>query len=86
MGEDAMNCRSCNAPIIWSETITGKPMPLDQEPALDGNIVLGLRSGKTPLALVQTKQQLERLRAKGELLYKSHFVTCPQSRGWRKSQ
>jgi len=80
------NCRSCKAKVIWSETITGKAMPLDYTPTKDGNIILGLRDHKAPLALVQTKQALERLRAKGELLYTSHFVTCPQSRAWRKQQ
>jgi hypothetical protein len=77
-------CRSCNAPILWSETTTGRRMPLDYTPTTDGNIILGLRKHLPPLALVQTQQSLERLRHRGELLYTSHFVTCPQSERWRK--
>jgi len=59
-------------------------MPLDAEPTLEGNIILGLRQHLPPLALVQTKQSLARLQEKGELLYTSHFVTCPQSAKWRR--
>lgn len=83
---DVDQCRSCPAKVIWTETINGKRMPLDYEPTKDGNIILGVRHGKVPLALVQTQQQLERLREKGELLYTSHFVTCPQSKAWRKTK
>ena len=79
-------CRSCGAAIIWSETITSRLMPLDAEPVKEGNIVLGLRKNLPPLALYQTEQQLERLREKGELLYMSHFVTCPQASKWRKKE
>jgi hypothetical protein len=79
------NCRSCGAHLIWAETITGRRMPLDITPTKDGNIILGLRDQQAPLALVQTQQQLERLRAKGELLYVCHFATCPQHKKWRRS-
>jgi hypothetical protein len=78
-------CRSCGAQIIWTETITGKSMPVDEQPTKDGNIILGMRWQKVPLAHVQTRQSLERLRAKGELLFISHFVTCPQRAKWRKA-
>lgn len=79
-------CRSCRAEIIWTETNTGKSMPVDATPTKDGNIILGMRHQLVPLAMVQTVQQLERLRAKDELLYVSHFVTCPQSKRWRKTK
>lgn len=45
-------CRSCSKPVLWVKTVNGKPIPLDQEPRADGNIVPGwdgrarfLRSG-----------------------------------------
>lgn len=79
-----MNCRSCGAPIIWADTITGRRMPLDKEPSKDGNIVLGLRSDDVPLALVQTAQTLQRLLLKGERLYTSHFATCPEASKHRR--
>jgi len=75
-------CRSCGADVVWTETTSGKRMPVDLEPTTEGNIILGLRHERPPVALVQTKQALELL--KGELLYTSHFVTCPQSKKWRK--
>jgi hypothetical protein len=70
-------CRSCNALIIWAETPAGRRMPLDDTPSANGNILLGLRHEREPLALYQTEQQLEPLRARGELLYTSHFASCP---------
>jgi len=78
-------CRSCRAAIIWAETITGRRMPLDKTPTPEGNIVLGIRHQQPPLALVKTKQALVNLHAKGELLYTSHFVTCPQASQHRRT-
>ena len=74
-----MRCGSCGAEVIWADTITGRRMPLDAKPTKDGNIILGTRHGQPPLALVQTAQTLERLKAKGERLYTSHFATCPNA-------
>jgi hypothetical protein len=78
------SCRSCGASVIWTETILNKRAPVDATPTLAGNIILGMRHGKIPLMLVQTKQKLEQLQAKGELLYTNHFVTCPDRQKWRK--
>lgn len=30
--------RSCGAPILWARTPVGRPIPLDPEPAVDGNV------------------------------------------------
>ena len=78
-------CRSCGAAVIWAETILGRRMPLDYEPTKDGNIILGMRHDNVPLALVQTAQALARLKEKGEMLYTSHFATCPSGKKWRKN-
>ncbi len=45
MGTDVLTehegtCRSCGAPVYWTETEKGKRMPVDREPGDDGNIVL----------------------------------------------
>jgi hypothetical protein len=59
-------------------------MPLDYEPIAEGNIILGIRKHLPPLALVQVEQRRIELRDRGELLYISHFATCPQGKKWRK--
>jgi hypothetical protein len=40
-------CRTetCQAPIVWARTVTGKVMPVDAEPSDDGNIRLYERQG-----------------------------------------
>lgn len=67
--------------MFWAKTITGRPIPLDAEPVMDGNIVIRhglavvIRHG---VALIgQTPEP-------GEARHVSHFVSCPHSRGWRK--
>ena len=77
-------CESCQAPIVWGVTINNKPIPLDAKPSTEGNIMLGLRDGKPPLALYQIKQVLLKLRENGELLYTAHFANCPHAKQWRK--
>ena len=77
-------CRSCGAPILWTVTVTGKNMPVDKVPSLNGNIMLGARHSGPPLALVQKQQQLEEHKARGTRLYVSHFATCKQSDKWRR--
>jgi hypothetical protein len=76
-------CKSCGADIRWVRTTLGKWMPLDAEPVLEGNIVLTLDG-----ALTLSARQLALARALEQLLYRSHFVTCPnaethRSRGQR---
>lgn len=66
-------CKSCQAPIIWVKTLSGKIMPLDEKP--ESRFVLnGLGEGNTPYAtMVKT--------------YVSHFATCPNaSKHRRKDQ
>jgi hypothetical protein len=82
----ANKCRSCGAAILWAETPAGRRMPLDEKPTTAGNILLGLRHERPPIALYQTEQQLEPLRAEGELLYVSHFATCKDAKRWRKKR
>lgn len=61
-------CRSCNAPVLWVETESGKRMPLDAEP--ERRFVL--EAGTSPM------------RARLRNTYVSHFSTCPQAERWRK--
>jgi hypothetical protein len=83
--EPVAKCRSCGASIIWTDTVTGRRMPLDANPTTDGNIILGVRHGNVPLALVQTAQALARLKEYGSPLYTSHFATCPHADNHRRN-
>lgn len=80
-------CRSCNAHVMWveteaTETKAGRKMPLDAQPngaalvVYDGNLdFTGQRTGDgTPI--VQYAQPGH---------HRSHFATCPDRKGWRKT-
>jgi hypothetical protein len=74
-------CRSCGKPVIWCVTIRANAMPVDAEPATDGNIAVEYRGADVkPLARVlSTSQQFGRTS-----LHKSHFATCPHGAEWRR--
>lgn len=83
------NCRSCNKPVIWTQTKKGKKMPVDPEPRYDGNVRLN-RAFDPPLAETLTKDERDQHRA-GALsrdrevgLHVSHFFTCPDAKHHRK--
>lgn len=73
----AATCRSCGAPVIWCLTANGKRMPLDAEPADDGDFVLAY--GDPPLASRAPGRSLF-----DEDLFTSHFATCPDADQWRQ--
>ena len=56
-------CRSCQKPILWAKTPSGRAMPLDADPVASGNVTL--RSDG--VAIVGTP---------GSGTYVSHFSTC----------
>lgn len=68
-------CRSCRRPILWVRTESGKPMPLDAKPRPDGNVVV--RGGRAVY--------LSRDSTATDTRYVSHFATCAQGKGWRRS-
>ena len=74
-------CRSCDAPIFWAVTTTGKTMPVDAEPVPDGNVVLVEQEGDWTQPMVRVLGKDE---STDEDRYVSHFVTCPQREKWRK--
>jgi hypothetical protein len=80
-------CRSCHQPIIWAEVLaTGKRMPVDAEPPLQGgNVVLDHRGpGNPPAARVLTPTQLATTAFGRKDLRTAHFARCPQADGWRR--
>lgn len=76
LGQATAKCRTCGAPIVWVRTTNDKRMPLDVEPAPNGNIrmVDGVAVYASKDAPVEP----------GEKLYLSHFVTCPDRDQHRK--
>jgi hypothetical protein len=83
---DVSACRSCRAEIWWAETLAGKRIPVDTEPAPDGNVVL-LRGGRgeaPPVVLVMSQAQADTVIPDVGPRYMSHYATCPQAAEWRK--
>jgi hypothetical protein len=66
-------CHSCAQVIRWAETVDGTKMPLDPAPSPVGNVFLTV-SGK---ARTLTREEIDRGRAAGALLYRSHHASCP---------
>ena len=76
-------CRSCNARVTWARHhVTGKVMPIDAEPSLNGNVLL---SRDNAGATFKTLTPLELTIFEGALLHTSHFATCPEADKWRRS-
>lgn len=85
---EVKSCGSCGARIVWARSSRGKPMPVDVEPCVDGNVVL-MREGDPdgPTAergelRVVVLGPLDVLTAE-QALRKAHFATCPQADQWR---
>ena len=71
------------ARMFWAKTANGKAIPVDADASPDGNIRVDPRT--EPMgASVLSGAALETARAAGEKLHKTHFVTCPQRREWRR--
>jgi len=71
-------CRSCDAPLRWELTESGKRIPLDPEP-YEGNDPRGLFAIRSGVALAVPPDAFP-----NEPVYRSHFATCPQGGLWRK--
>ena len=80
-------CKSCHAEMVWCVSTNGHRMPVDPEPVPDGNLIV-VGTGRAPNGDV-----LDRVLVlgKGDVplgdppRFQSHFVTCPDARGWRRS-
>lgn len=71
-------CRTCNAPVLWCVTTTGKKMPVDQRQSPHGNLILEYQPA--------TGETLARYVQPGEGTHTSHFATCPQAAEHRRGQ
>lgn len=77
-------CRSCQAPIVWAFTTSGKRIPLDPDPVDDGNVVLSaaVSPGQAPTAIVLPVGQPT---LDDDPRYVSHFATCPNADTHRRT-
>jgi hypothetical protein len=69
-------CRSCEARVVWCETVAGKRMPVDELPSPMGNVTIEPQGSGPPLAVVHAGPV-----AGGRL---SHFASCPNANDHRK--
>ncbi len=80
-----ITCKSCQREIIFAITKNGRRMPLDPQPAAEGNILIthGLdASGKPALYAEQVDRATQ---AAGKALHVSHFSTCNDPKRFRRS-
>jgi hypothetical protein len=75
-------CGSCGAAVIWAITAAGNRMPVDPEPAENGNLYLFEPSTPGGDRTVMVARGFQR--DHGEPLYLSHFVTCPNAARHRR--
>lgn len=79
-------CRSCQRPIRWTTTTNGRRLPIDPQPADDGNVRLLRSAGAEPLADVLSRDDALIARHEaGVQLYRSHFSTCPDAHRHRSA-
>jgi hypothetical protein len=75
-----VTCKSCGARIFWAKTRNCRSMPVDYEPAADGNVCVTLTGGGAQAVVL----------AKGEeppehaTRHTSHYATCPGAGEHRK--
>lgn len=83
-------CRTCHAPIIWTTTDRGRPMPVDAQPARGGNVALRWAADAPPDARPDAPPAVLSSVVKPALAYGrtdlhlSHFVKCPHADRWRR--
>jgi hypothetical protein len=68
-------CRYCKATILWAETTTGRPIPLNPAPHPDGTVSL-MPAG----AITLSAEQVEMGRAIGSRRFRPHAITCPRAK------
>ncbi len=77
-------CRSCNTKILWAKSVkSGKLMPIDIEPAKNGNLYLQAEGFDPPLAFSINDTPPMAVRP-GRFV--SHFATCPEARQHRRAR
>lgn len=78
-------CSSCNARIIWTETVYGRRMPIDAAPVEDGNLRLELRAERNGNTIIAHYDQASLFNSDAWSRYVSHFATCKNAKEWRRA-
>jgi hypothetical protein len=73
-------CRACPATIRWETTVKGRPIPLDVDPCIDGNIELHECVAADSSGIVMRAVVIDVTEPPSGFRYKSHFATCPAAR------
>jgi hypothetical protein len=73
-------CSSCKAEIVWAWS-GKKPMPIDADPVLDGNVELANPEGDELIAKVWGTAHVW---PDDMPRYRSHFATCPDAERYRR--
>lgn len=79
-------CKSCGARVVWGITSAGKRMPVDVDPAANGNVSLRwIAAGRHYAIDVLGGEVLAKAREEDETpLHLSHFATCPKAERHRR--
>lgn len=71
-------CRSCHAKIYWLKNEkTGKPAPIDKDPAADGSGNIEIEVGRGIYRVVGKGSE-------GPGRHTSHVGACPAAGAWRR--
>lgn len=82
-------CRGCRARIFFVSTKDKERMPVDVDPAADGNLAITDapptpgRDGPLPTAVVVRPGQAAGMHAAGLPVYQPHFRHCPNAAEFR---
>ncbi|MCZ1075066.1 hypothetical protein [Rhodococcus sp. A5(2022)] len=79
----ATRCTSCRAEIVWATTTKDKPIPLEPASTPNGNLAVYPVDGGGLRAVIVQGPRRDAMRACGQPLYLSHFVSCPHADEWR---
>lgn len=83
MTRERTTCSGCHQPIFFATTTNGRQIPVDWDPADDGNLsIFDVATG--PAANVLTLGQAAGMRAAGIAVYRSHFARCPFADEFRR--
>jgi hypothetical protein len=84
-GEYTGRCSSCSKPILWGVTSKGKRIPIDVDPAPNGNIRLKIDGAALRVDVLNFVQRDE-AKARGEPLYITHLASCVDGDQFRKAR
>jgi hypothetical protein len=82
MSNGNARCRSCGERILWAETVKGRRIPIDVQPAHDGNIRLEPQGQHAPPLAIVLTGQIENNTQR----WRSHFASCPNAAQHRRTK